>query len=250
MAKLLVPDEIKQLLAGLIEADGRIFTEFALEQFFLMTEYVGFDPVKIITSLFSRAKNPEEQRELMADAVWLIRLFLTRGTNARSTGKSMFTRMSPEGVDKAKRLIARWGILTDKPLSQLEPGDVTPSRMIAVFSPFTAQILRNKTFFERTTYARVDVTTPMPEGEGDPSKLPEHLRFPGSNGLYPDNDQMQLNYLAWSKRFAQLIAPKKPDMSDIIEFNRKVTHFAEVTRHSNPMRIFKISKETLAALLV
>lgn len=243
------PDEIKQFLAELVEADGNFFTPSALEQFLSMTEYVGFDPVKIITSLYSKAKTPEEKRQLREDAVWLIRLFLTRGTNARSTGKSMFTRMNPEGVDKAKRLIAKWGILTDKPASQLEPSDVTPSRMIAVFSPFTAQILRNETFFERTTYARVDVTTPMPEGEGDPSKLPKHLRFPGSNGLYPDNEQMQLNYLAWSKRFAQLIAPKKPDLSDVIEFNRKVTQFAEVTRNSNPMRVFKISKETLAALL-
>jgi len=249
MTKLLSAMEMASFLAELNEADGRIFGEHALEQFLLITEYVGFDPIKIITALLSRAKDKVQRKELMEDMAWLIRLTLSRGTNARSTGKSMFTRMNPEGVEKAKRLIAKWGIVTDKPTSQLEPTDVTLSRLIAVFSPYTAQILRNEAFFQRTTYARVDVTTPMLEGEGDPSKLPYHLRFPGSNALYPENQEMQLNYLAWSKRFAHLISPKKPDPADVIEFSRKVTHFAEITRNSNPARIFNLSKESLAKLL-
>jgi len=219
-----------------------------LSKFLSEVMYLGFDPMNTLAAIMQHAKDNKLEGSMHKDILTLLRVTLIRGTKADATGKSMFTRMSAEGKARIQPLILKWNIVTNKHASALGPYDVTLGRLIACFSPLVARLLKDETFYSRSSYANV----PMTEYEDleSPKILPNHLRFPGSNSLYAGNKQLQGAYMAWSRNFTLMINPKKSlseeEEADLMERSDK---FAEVTRNSPICAKFGITEKTLKQIV-
>jgi len=219
-----------------------------LSKFMSEVMYLGFDPMNTLAAIMQWAKEKKYEKEMHKDILTLLRVTLLRGTKADSTQKSMFTRMGPEGRKKIEALIKKWNIVTNKHASSLGPYDVTLGRLIACFSTLVARILRNKEFFAKSSYANVPMNT-YADLE-TPTILPEHLRFPGSNSLYKDDDKMQSAYMSWSRNFTIMINPsKKLTSAEEGALYEKSDSFAVVTRNSMICTKFGITGEALKQIV-
>jgi len=166
--------------------------------------YQGFDPILVIRNFYTKEANKAlAQKELM----FLIRLAILRGTR----WDKAVMRMSEAGRAHVNALAMKYKLSATAGTGS-DPNTLTLSRLVSAFAPFVAMLLKDPLMRENSTYrnVRLDPITLTFGGEThqvDPSQLPEHLRFPGSNSLGMDPD-MQLAYLAWSVRFHMLVNPR------------------------------------------
>lgn len=154
--------------------------------------------------------------------------------------------MTEEAAMKLKELVSTYNIVDGKPVDKKKT--MTIGRLIASAAPVMAKLMKNDAISARSAYL---LAPPIAGSANSSVALPKHLRFPGSNCLYPDDEKMCNAYIQWTKEFSLYVTPpdRKKTEDQKTQLLLDAEKFAEVTRNSPILKILNIKEEVRMSLV-
>jgi len=231
---------IQNLFSNLLKYE--IASTKQLEEWTESIDYLGFNPETILKNFLGLAK--QKSREPLADLTFLLIFGMTRGTKIRSS--KVMTSMKEESAQKLKELAEAYNIVDGAPTDK--KNTITIGRLIASASPIVAKLMKNEEIAKRTAYL---LAPKVAEVKEDQVELPDHLKFPGSNSLYPEEQKMCAAYEVWAQDFSLFITSreKKKTEAQRDQIMAEAVRFAEITRSSSVVKILKVEPAVLKSLL-
>lgn len=216
-------------------------------------QYTGFDPVKTLSQFIALGNS--SGRDVHADLARLLMLGIVRGTNTgegaatsgAQAGMMKENTMSKKGMEMVKEFKRIYQLKPNKKAAK-SPFDITIARLITSTAPIVANLLKEEKIWQASSYSRVPLKAH--EGLGDPAVLPRHLRFPGSNSLYVDNEDWQAAYQSWARNFAVMIN-KNPMLSaeNLEKLYNEAEKYSGLSRNSKILEMLGVNEEARKSII-
>lgn len=201
ISNLSIDDAIDRLLT--VSVDSR-----AIEQYFNLFAYQGFDPKHVLGILMNIAKR--ESYDLIADMQTVLSFYVIRGSRYKT--RKVIQKTDAEGLRRVRDVCLRYNIIDGTPNSK---DDRNFARVSACFPTITAKILAQRG-------ARVVGTKP--------DRLPTFLCFPAGCSLIPRTQGFEglfNDWLTWAYSFDKVINSQSRGISP-----RNVLNYAVISSNS------------------